>query len=689
MAQQDYIVDLADFSKGFQASDDTTKAPFGSLRRMRNAQVTDRGGIAPRPGTLLLGTKNNSNYAVKGLYTFKKSFEENEILIKNYDDEMEGYSKNHTDADWFRIKSGFTQDKEFGYAHSLYNVSNENLLVGGNQYDKFFSYTGAILRLNGALAGGETALTVDTTLLADVYESKTATANAATTLTVSTVVWAASQWIGFYVLITSGAESGKIRRITANTSTQITFDTLGGAPGNCSFEIRRILIPATGTVIYGGTTIAYTAVPTSTTITVASAHAAADNTLVTYVPTEYEANPRGNRFTNYLGRLIVGNVRSALHRDSGGTLQGQASGSAAFVSKLNNPLDYTYSATRVAGEGDLISTPYGGGPITDVVAQENTAYIFKRDYIEAVVYSQDSDDFAVREPLKPGAGSVGKTTRGNDDLYFFTASKQLSSIGRVRSQDIRPQTQDIGFVISRWLDRVDVNSVGRGIEVSGKVYIPLKASATDSAYNDVVLVYNRNTNSFEGIWDIPAFGIVEFNEKYYYGGSQSANVYQLFHTRNADVEGEEAYGYSFEAATHFFNLSASKAYQQSMHGLYIEGYIRGGTTVTYNIWKDFSETASVTFTFSADEEGYLDGESSNIYIGDAPLDINSLSVDYTDVDFDGRRHFSARVYFPYIYGNYFSVGVSSTGADQDHETSMFGLMVTEQPSINTNRIKTI
>jgi hypothetical protein len=688
MSKQDVIVDIDNFTAGFLAAEDTTKTPLGSLRKMRNAQVTDRGGLAPRPGTLLIGTKNNSNFACKGLYAFKKSFEENEILIKNYDDEMEGLSLNHQSDGWFRIKSGFTQDKEFGYVHSLFNVSNDNLLVGGNQFDKFFTYTGSIMRLNGALVGAETAITVDTTLRDDIYDARTATANSTTTLTDSAAVWAASQWIGFYVLITSGAQSGQIRRITANTSTQITFDALGGAPGNASFQIRRLLIPASGRLMYNGTEIAYTAVPTSTTITVASAHAAPDNTIVTQALTEFEANPRGNRFTNYLGRLIIGNVRSALHRDSGGALQGQASGSAAFVSKLNNPLDYTFAATRVAGDGDIISTPYGGGPITDVVAQENTAYIFKRDYIEAVVYSQDADDFAVREPLKPGAGSVGKTTRGNDDLYFFTASKQFTSIGRVRSQDIRPQTQDIGNAISRWLDRADTSEVGRGVEVAGKVYIPLK-STTESDYNDVVLIYNRNNNAFEGFWDISAFGLTEFGEKYYYGDSRSPNVYQLFNTRYADVEGENAFGYSFEVATHFFNLSSSKSYTQSMHGMTIEGYIAGGTEITYNLWKDFSDTPSVTFNFSADEEGFLDGEASNIYLGDLPLGLNALTVDYSDVDADGRRHFYARIYWPHVYGNYFSVGIASSGVDQNHETVRIGLMLSEDPGINSNRIKNI
>jgi hypothetical protein len=273
-------------------------------------------------------------------------------------------------------------------------------------------------------------------------------------------------------------------------------------------------------------------------------------------------------------------------------------------------------------------------------------------------------------------------------VYFFTPSKQFSSIGRVRSQDSRPQTQDIGFKISRWLDRANTDDVGRGIEVSGKVYIPLKTT-DNAANNDVILIYNRNTNSFEGIWDLGAFSLTEFGEKYYYGSSTDSNVYQMFTTRNADVEGDTANGYSVEVATHFFNLLPSKAYQQAIHGMVIEGYIRGGSQVTFNVWKDFNDTPSVTFNFNADETGYLDGESSNIYLGDAPLGINNLSIDYTDVDNDGRRHFFARVYFPYIYGQYFSVGLASSGVDQDYEVSRFGLMLNEDPAINMNRVKSI
>lgn len=689
MAQTDRLIDLTDFTKGFYSSMDTTKSPFGSFRTMLNAQITDRGGIAPRPGTRLIGTKNTSDKKLTGLYTYKRSFEENEILIKNYDDEMEAFSKNHVSAGWFRVKDGFTEGEEFGYVHNLVNTANENYLVGSNRFEPYFRWSGYITQLNGALVGAETTITVDSTLLADIYESKTASGHSATHFDISPAAWAANQWIGFYVHVLAGPMAGQIRRITATTTSRITFDTLGGGgAGNVAFEIRRLAFPTTGSVIYNGTNIAYTGIPTSTTLTVASAHAAPDNTILTIVPDNYPENPRGNRLTNYLGRTVVGNVRSALARDSGGTLQGFASGGSYFVSKVNNPFDFTFSSTRVAGEGDIQATPYGGGNITDVVAQEDTAYIFKRDYIEAVSYTQDVNDLAKRDPLKAGVGSVGKTTRSSDDVYFFTESKQLTTIGRVKTKDIRPQTMDVGNKIKRWLDRADVSTVGRGIEISGKIYFPLKSSSTATA-NDVVLVYNENTSSFEGIWDIGAFGMAEFDGNYYYGESNGANVYQMFTDTFSDVEADQEYGYSFDAKTHFFNLTSSKGYLQSIYGMVVEGYIKGGSEVTYTAYKDFSDTPFVTFTLSLDDNNVLDGDSTNIYLGDVALGLNNLSVDLSDIDADGRRHFKATVYFPWQYGSYFSVGIGSSGVGQNHETSSFSLMINEEMSTNQNRIKSI
>lgn len=682
---KEVYVDFEAFKRGLYALEDTTKAPFGSARTMSNVTVTDRGGLAPRMGTELLGSFNSSSLATRGLYNFRKSYDSDEFLLKAYDDEMEVYSKNHSGAGWFRLKNGYTSDKEFGFVTSLVNTDNEDYVVFCNRYEDYQRWMGAVTLLNGALAGGETAVTVDSTLTDEIFESKTASASAATTLDISPAAWAASQWVNFYVYITSGVHSGKVRLISANTTTQITFATLGSDPGLCTFQIRKLAFPATGTLIYGGTTIAYTAVPTATTFTVASAHAAADNSAVTLVPTVYAAAPRGNRLTNYLGRIIVGNVRSALARDSGGTLSGFASAGSYFVSKLLNPFDFSFTATRVAGEGDIIATPYGGGDIIDVAHQEDTAYIFKKRYIESVKYSQDANDLAVRTPLKAEVGAVAPVIKGSDDIYFVTDDKKFTSLGRVATKDVLPQTDNIGHPIQRVLNDY-VFDTGRGIEDVDRIYIPCKSSS-DATANNIVLVYNKKNKSFEGTWDLHANYFTRFDDKLYFGESSSPNVFRMNYG-HSDVSGSDVFPISASYASHFMNLTASNGYTQSLNSLYYEGYIKSGTTVTFKVWKDFGSDPFLSFDFGGNETTLLDGSELSASLGLQPIGLHPMGA-LGEADSDGRRHFYFRVYFPFQYANHFSVGFSSFGTYYDYEVTRIGLGLSEDVSVDTGRIKSI
>lgn len=689
---KEVIIDIESFKEGFQDLADTTKAPIGALRIMRNSQVTNKGGLAPREGVTLVGANNSSSSVCKGFYAYQKSFGTDEFLVKAYDDELEIYSKNHSSLGWTRLKSGFTVDKEFGFVTSLVNTSNEDYLIGCNRFDSQFSWTGAVTQLNGALVGAETSVVVDSTLSPDIYESKTATSNAATTIDVSTIVWATSQWVDFYVHILAGIHSGKIRKITANTATQITFDTLGSAPGNVAFEVVRLAYPVTGTIIYNGTEVAYTAISTSTTFTVVSAHAGADNALVTLSPTSYPALPKGNRLTNYLGRIVVGNVRSAMARNAGGALAGFSSGGSAFVSKLLNPFDYGYSATRIAGEGDVIGMPYGGGEIIDVVHQEDSVYVMKNNYIEQIQYSQDANDLAVRTPLKAEVGTAGKALKASDDIYFLTSDKRITSIGRVKTKDLKPQTENVGLNVQNFLNACGVDDVGRGKEIENKLYFPLK-SDPDQTYNDVVLIYNKSDKGyFEGIWDISVFAIDEMDNSFYFAESNSSNVYQMFNNQHADITEaagiQSRYPIISEVATHYMNLTASKSNLQAMSSLFVEGYIRAGSSVTFNVSKDFEVDPFFTITFVADSEtGLLDGTESSANLGGNPMAFNPLGASFSEPGSDGRRHFSFRQYFPFRYGNYFSVGYLSSTVDNDFEVTRFGLGIKEDPAIKVSRIR--
>lgn len=685
---RELMLGLENLKLGLHSLSDTTKAPFGAALKMRNCQVTDRGGIAPRPGTTLIGDYDSTRNSTTGFYNFKKSFAQDEILLRAFNGGLYYRSKVYEDKGWTLLKNGFTASAEFGFVTSLVNTDNTDYVIFCNRYENYMKWSGEIAQLTSALVGAETTIPVNSVLTNEVFYSGTASSAGATHIDISPAVWATSQWVNFYVKITSGVHANKIRKITATISDKITFDTLGSTPGACTFEIVQTKFPATGTIIYNGQTVAYTDLPEYNKITVGSAVASAGaDDLVTVVPVEYPANPKGNRLTNYLNRILVGNVRSALARDTGGALQGYSSAGSYFVSKVNTPTDFSFSATRVAGEGDIISTPYGGGEVTDVIHQEDAAYVFKKSYIETVQYSQDANDLAVRSPLKQNIGSVGPVIKGSDDVYFFTEDKKFTSIGRVKSKDLLPSTENLGYNIKRLLETFDYSSLGRGLEYNDKIYVPMKSSSNED-HNDIMLVFNKKTKAFDGIWDLPAFALERFNGGAYFSESNGPNVYKMLEGVT-DVVGENRYPIVAEYQTHFFNLTAQKTGVQAMNGLIIEGYIKAGSQVTFNAWKNLEETPFLTFNFSADEEALLDGEESSAYLGGAPLGLGSLGATFSDPDSDGRRHFKFTVYFPYQYGDFFSVGHFSDVVDSDYEVTRYGLLMKEDFSPQTPKVKTL
>lgn len=763
---KDHYIDHGGFEKGLVLLEDTTKAPFGTARLMENSRVTDRGGIGPRPGTRVIGAANASTSPVTGLHSYKKSFGQDEFLVKCYGDEKEGYWAGNESAGWFRIKDGYTAGEEHGFVSSLVNTENQDYLISGNRAEPFERWRGAAALLTANVSGGATSLPVDSTVTDDVFEAKTATGSSATTLTVSGLPWATDQWAGFYVQIVG---TGLVRRITANTANVLTFETLGADPGAVAFRVVRLKFPrakisgttiafvnsnpdtitdsgngflkagfkagdkivvsgaanagnnstftaesvSAGTitliaddsltaegagatvaialdamqVIYNGTAIRYTDVPSATELTVASAHAGTSGQAVVDYPEAFPQNPRGNRFANYLGRIVVGNVRSALARDAGGNRVGYSAAGSYFVSKVNNPSDFRFAATRAAGEGDIVSTPYGGGDITDIQAQEDAFYVFKRDYIEAAKYSQDANDLVTREPIKPGTGALGRTVKGDDDVYFATAENKLTSLGRVRAKDLKPQTENIGLPIKRLIDGYDFSSMC-GVEHKERLYISAKSSSRVTA-NDVTVVYNQRSKTFEGVWSLGLSAFAKFDGMLVGGDAASPDALELL-TGYADVDGDgNRLPYTSRYATNFFNLTASAGNQQAMCGLYVEGYILPGSAVTFKIWADFAEEPFLSFAFdgTGDDVTFLSASSGNGALGLTPLGLRPMGALSAPGD-DGRRHFSFRVYFPFQYANFFSVGHESSDADCDYEVSRYGLLVKEDVSMSAGRVKT-
>lgn len=677
------------FKYGLQLLADDSKAALGSAREMLNVQITDRGGIAPRPGTVLLGSQNSSLLPIRGLYNFRKSKDSPDILIKTYDDEVEFFHP--TLGSWARLKDGFTPDEEFDFTYSLVNTDNDDFTYFCNRFEEYQRWSGAYTQLNGALVGGETSVTVDSVLKDPIYLSATATSNSATTVDVSTATWSTDMWKNFYIYFPS---TGKVRLISANTGTQITFATLGGAPGNIAFQIRQLAFPLTGSIIYNGTVIAYTTIDVATIFPVTSAHAASDNTPVAVVPTTYTGAPRGNRIDILKGRVYVGKVRTAISRDSSGVLQGSAQAGSVFVSKLLDPTTFTFSASRTAGEGDILNVAYGGGDMTDVAAFEDEVAIYKQDYIELVKYTEDVNDTAIRTPLKPGYGSVGRVIQTADDHYFMTADKRYTSLGRIRQKDTTPQTENMGYPIKRLLDTYN-NDNFNGIEFNNRLLSSLKSSDT-VANNDITLVFNEKTKSFEGVWSIGANNFDTYKasdataKELVYGESNGANVYKMFQDVKSDFRGTDEYPYTAIWRSNFFNLLPIKSNIQGINSIAMEGYISANTTFTFELFKDFQTNSTLSFDFSGTETDFLQGSTGMAkFFGSHPFGSSSISGSMGDIEPDGRRRFSFLVYFPYIYGQYFSNGFISSGKNQDWEIIRVSLGLREDITVRQSNTKTL
>jgi hypothetical protein len=676
------------FKRGLQLLEDDSKSDFGSARVMENCMITDRGGIAPRPGTILLGDFNDNIYPIRGLYNFKKSRGDNDILTKFYDDEMEFFHP--TLKTWARVKNGFTPDQEFDASYSLVNTDNDDFMYYCNAIDDYSRWSGAHTYVTEDLAGGETVIKVNSLLTSQIIYSATATGSSATTLVVSTATYATDMWKNFYIYIPS---TGKVRLITGNNGTTITFATLGSDPGTVAFQIRQLAFPASGTVIYDGTPSTYTSIDVYNQLITPAAHAVTAPVPLTIVPTEYDAAPKGNRIDTLRGRVYVGRVRSGISRDSGGDVQGSSQASGVFVSKLLDPTDFTFAASRVAGEGDLISVVYGGGQINDVAAFEDEVAIYKQDYIELVKYSEDTDDYAIRTPLKPGYGSVSRVIQGADDHYFMRPDKQYTSLGRVRTKDLKPQTENIGYIIKRLLDTWNHESFN-GVEFNNRLISSHKSSDAVN-YNDVTLVFNKITKSFEGIWNIGANNFETFKEdgknsiELVYGESTGANIWKMFQDRKVDKRGTDLLPYVSKWQSNFFNVTPIKSNKQAMNSIALEGYIASNTSFIYKLYKDFETDPIFSFTFGGTEENLLQGTSDigKFYSSD-PLGTEPLGT-IGEEEYDGRRRFSFIIYFPFVYGQYFSTEVSSYGVDNNWEVIRMSYGLKEDVSVRTTNTKAV
>ncbi len=267
----------------------------------------------------------------------------------------------------------------------------------------------------------------------------------------------------------------------------------------------------------------------------------------------------------------------------------------------------------------------------------------------------------------------------------MTIDKQYTSLGRVKTVDLTPQTQNLGYSIKRLLDSYNHDDFN-GIEFQNKIYSCHRTS-DDETYNNVILVYNKINKSFEGIWALPAGYFEILNSQLYYAESSGANVWQMLTGKSDKQSSSVKFPITSDWRANFFNVLPLKGNTQAINSIALEGYIKANTTFTFSLYKDFSDTAALSFTFGGTEDTFLVGDDFTRFLGSNPLGLQPLgTVDAPGSD--GRRRFQFIIYFPYIYGQTFSTGISSDGLEQDWEVIRISMGLREDVSTKITNIKT-
>lgn len=393
---------------------------------------------------------------------------------------------------------------------------------------------------------------------------------------------AAMRWTGNHTLINGGVTS---------TATSVIVDSTSG-------------FPASGTIIYCGTEIAYSA-KTPTTFLVVSAHACSDNEGVAEAVSTDANDPRGNIYLAADNRLFIAGVTS-----SSQSVFFSAYGDATDFSVQSLISSSTYSAPGIF---NLVE---GGGGVVGMAQDESGIYMFKN----SIIYKAKlSDSLYTLSPLKgfdgksQTNGAINQKTifSSGNSIFFITPDNQIMALQRVEQVDY-PQIVPISDVIKPTVDQMVFTS-STGIVYRDKAFFAARSSS-DSAYNDTVLVWNIR----KGAWESPIIGWnvldwVVYNdgagEDLYFGHALNPDVYHLTSTQ---LDNGFGFAANWRSKLYDFGLPTQ---QKEIENFYVEGYISDNTTLSISLLLDENGfTQTYTANLTGTETGFIyDSPEFNLF----------------------------------------------------------------------------
>ncbi len=395
-----------------------------------------------------------------------------------------------------------------------------------------------------------------------------------------------SRWSGNHVGLHADGVTSTATFVLTDTTTGIGF-------------------PDTGTLIYCGQSIAYTAVEAGG-FQVGSSHACAADKGVAEFPDQFSDKIQGNIYTVANNRLFIAGIASTTQ--------------AVYFSKYGDALDFVGAALITSSTADaagIFNLGEGGGGITGLALDEGSIYIFKRSLIYKATL--DGDGIYTLVPLKPfdgksqttGAVSSGSVFTGGNGVFFITPDNQIMNLSRISTVDY-PQIVPISDVIKPTVNAVRMAS-STGIFFKNQAFISVQ-SDSEVGRNDAVFLWNDIISAWESPiigWNASVFTIYDDGdgEALYFGDSRVAQVYKV---TSSAIDNELGVTSNWRSKQFTFGTAEEL---KEVDNFYIEGYISDNTTLSISLLYDENgDTQIYTTEFSGTETSFMfDAPEFNLF----------------------------------------------------------------------------
>lgn len=351
-----------------------------------------------------------------------------------------------------------------------------------------------------------------------------------------------------------------------------------------------------------------------------------------------------------------------------------------YVSKTNNPRNFTFSNPRVATDGAVIN-------VTNFVKAleqlEDKIYYLCPDLIgwlrftQIAEYSGGYDVIEIRPEVF--GYDVGPTsslaTAKWDNKILYASANAIRDLGSVVSH-FTNQVDAISEPLKPTFDILDLSTAAL-VVYKNKLFVACRKT-TASTYNDIVYVYDILKKQWEPPYSLCVSCWLVANGNLYFGSSITTNTYQLEvadQHSDADNNGTSAIDYSVAPTAELWQEHFGLPFiRKTLYGVFIEGEIATGTSLTGSVYLDENGYSGIlTFTITGTQTGIiftspnlntfsLQSFATKMFAGDD----TAVTLNYFRVNFEPRSvsHF-------YVI----SLKLSSNGLGDDWKIKRIGVKV--------------